>query len=365
MTIFLLDLRFADKILEQHCVYSNFVLNENLKTLNSYKDNELMIVNNDLILKESQDKVNEIISKLNTKNVLSGEFNNDLTRSEDGTKHYREVGEFHNNIFIDLYSDGFELDVSQLLIDNSIKKLNSNEKDLTINAEFIGTENELFLQAYMGARQQLADYIKKEMEKEYDKFKRNFGSISEWYSLRLQKYKSRIIKWVVQQYVNYKYCNNLVSGNWRKATKNINISYDENTNWSSVFNVTYPFRNDILYDYCMVNGKKVNCVITIQITNYKDLEMILCEEVPKIIKGWTKYDRERYHLNPLLNAVDHVCKLQTPFESSGMWKGLDYFTFSFAIGFSKSGLKKYIKDNNIVPEVESEDVKDNTVFTII
>lgn len=340
LVIMLLKMRFENKELEGPIKYSNFYNQDNINLLQSSKNNELMIVNNNQIITQGQNVLNDICIKLTSNNVIMGQFNTSFDKSIHPELSYREKGYFGQSIFIDLYGEGFELDNSKLLIEDNLKLLSSSDKDISIHAEFIGTKKEMELQIYQNARKQLAVYIKQKMKEELESFKKEYGSVQNWYNIKRKEHIEDVTKFVVQGYVNAKYQNKLTSEGWRRLDSSISYSYTENCNY--------------LTEYDKYNGKKCNCQIAVSLSDWKDIETIIGEEVPKIIKGW-EYSRN-YNGNPNLDVVDPCMMIYTPFESRSSFSfNFDYCDFSFRLYFSKSGLKKYIKDNNIVPTVEEED----------
>lgn len=361
ISIMLLKMKFENEDLDGPIKYSNYYLENNLYFLKQRKDTDLIIINNNSIMQSNQQLFSDLINKLTSDNILKGEFNTDFNKNIHSDLSYREYGNFDNNIFIDLYGDGFELHPESLMIDSSLKYLSDDNysKDNIISAEFIGTEKQLSLQLYYEARKQLANYINKKMEEEYQNFCKEFCSVQSWYDKKIADNIDRITKILVQGYVTNKENNDLVSPHWRRIDENLSFSYTEDKAYEK------------WYGYDRYNGKPCNCKIQMQLTSWKDIEFILGEEVPKIIKGY-EYNRNsglsnKYYGNPLLDVVDPIVCIQTPFESRGSFSfNSNYYEFSISLYFSKSGLNKYIKDNKIVP-VKKEKIEKtkNTVFSVI
>ena len=62
----------------------------------------------------------------------------------------------------------------------------------------------------------------------------------------------------------------------------------------------------------------------------------------KIVKGWS---HDTHHSgNSILDAVDPVSLIETPFSDRNCWGHDCDFDFRFAVGFSKRGLNKDIKE---------------------
>lgn len=359
ITIMLLKMKFEGTELDGPVKYSNYYLQNNLQSLKQRKDIDLMVIDNNQIMQSNQQLFNNLITKLTSENVLKGQFNTDFNKTVHPELDYRENGNFDNNIFIDLYGDGFKLHPELLMIDNSLKFLssNNNSQDDIINAEFIGTEKQLSLQLYYEARKQLADYIQEKMKAEYQNFITEFKSIDNWYHQKIDEHRDRVTKIIVQNYVTDKQNNDLASSEWRISGRNLSFSYNEDGSYGR------------WYGYDRYNGKPCNCKIKMQLTSWQDIEFILGEEVPKIIKGY-EYNRgsglgSKYYGNELLDVVDPIVRIKTPFESRGSFSyNSNYYDFSISLYFSKSGLNKYIKDNKIVPEVKEKNEK-NTYICVL
>lgn len=333
ISILMIRCKVEGVILEEDVVYSNFYLSKNIQTLQNSGENELMVISDNQLIKAGENVLSCMVSKLTTESVLSGEMNDAFDRKVHPELKYYECGEFGNNLFVELYGQDFVFRPENVLIDSSIKLL--SDKDAVINAEFVGNERELSLQIYSEARRQLAEHIKKKMNEEHEAFKAEFGCASEWWENRLNANAERVKRFVVQEYVNARNAEKLTHGsNWRRCDSKISVSYEE-INFKHYFD--------------FYNNKPCNCEITVKLTDWEDIQEILGEDIPKIIKGYTC--KNRYRSNSNLDVVDPVLKIQTPFEAYGSFcYNADRFTFPIRLYFSKSGLKKYIKDNNITPE---------------
>lgn len=344
MVVLMLKVRFEGKCLDGDVVYSNFCLSNNMLSLQEATKNELMVVSNNALIRTGENKLNNLISKLTTENIVSGELNELFSRDAHPELQYSEYGYFGDSMFIDMYANGFVFNPSRVLIDDSIKQL--SDKGAIINAEFIGTEKEMFLQVYQDARQQLANYIQLEMNKEYESFKAEFGSVKNWWESRVRANIERVRDFVIQSYVNAKSENAFVWDGWRRSGSKISVHYDEDD---------YRYRDTTDF----YNEKPCTCKIKISITDWKDIEEILGERVPKIIMGYT--ESREYHGNSLLNVVDPVLELKTPFEMRGSFSyNADRYEFPIRMYFSRSGLRKYIKDKGIVPNVDKSTESDDT-----
>ena len=323
---------FNSNLQNEEIVYSNYFLKENIKRYFDIKALSL------IPYKES--------SIMNTTQNLN--FNISADDIKNGTKH--EKYKFNNlkQIFIDLYAPDYVINMDSLLNDESIlniKFLQSNDKnndDIKINSEFVATKEKYELELYYEGRKQLANYVKAQMKEELKRFSlkytgiednRNCGEI--WYEQALNKNKDHVIQFLVQLYVNY-----------INEIKDDRIVISDTYAWNSnVINKNKNFNKFL----CDINGKPCNIYINFTPKDYMDIEFLIGEEVPKIIKGYSA--EWEYNGNSILDTVDYVSKLQTPFEARGSFSYDPYREdFICTIGFSKSGLRKYIKEHNIKPQ---------------
>ena len=325
--IFITLMFFNTTLEDKEIVYSNYFIKNNIQNYFDIKGTELIPYKNSSIMNT-------------TKNLVLDINANDI---KNGTKHDKYKFSNLKQIFIDLYASDYQIDISKLLIDNSILRLkDSNNKKDAPYAEFVTTKDGLEEELYYEGRKQLADYIKKEMDEELKRFSleytgepddRNCGE--KWYRQVAIRNKERVVKFLVQGYVNT-----------LKGEKDNRFTINDDFGWGSVvLNDKHSYRSPYYWDD--TNGKPCNIYISFKPDDYLDIEELIGEEVPKILKGFCNH--WGYNGNSILDTVDYVSELQTPFEARGSFTIDPYREdFKIAIGFSKSGLKKYIKDNNIV-----------------
>lgn len=312
---------------ETELVYSNYFIKNNIQNYFELKGMELIPYKDSSIMNT-------------TKNLILDITSDDI---KNGTKH--EEYRFYNlkQIFIDLYAPDYQIDMSKLLVDNSILKLKeNNNKDDALYAEFVTTKQGFEQELYYEGRKQLAEYIKEEMKKELERFSLQYtGSPNDincgkkWYQQIAMKNKDHIVKFLVQGYVNK------LNGN-----KDNRFIVDDSCGWGGVIiNDKHSYRSPYYWDD--TNEKPCNVYISFKPDDYLDIEELIGEEVPKILKGFSNH--WGYNGNCILDTVDYVSELKTPFEARGSFTIDPYREdFKICIGFSKSGLKKYIKDNNII-----------------
>lgn len=371
MTICFIKFKFEHTNLKDYkFIYTSYFINSNIKSRLQEND----VINNNALM-EINNSSNLLISMANndlhfdwtTEDIIDNTQKTEFSREYHPEKTYREVGWFediYTNIFVKEYAKDFQLDNSKLLVDNSIKLLSTKDNDVRPYAEFVASYEQMKLQAYMDARQQLADYIKKQMELEYENFEQTYPAVESqyyarkiragadaWFKQVLCKHKDDIIRTTVQLYVE-KLNNN------DELFKDIHISVGEGK-YYEVRPEAYPFeelnwRGEQIDD----NLKKKNIWICVEPQNYLALQYLINDELPKIVKGWVRHPWHQG--NPNLDVVDPVSRLETPFSTFGSFSYAKHsYNFSFAIGFSKSGLRKYIKDNNIKPIINNTKRKED------
>lgn len=325
--IFITLMFFNTTLEDKEIVYSNYFIKNNIQNYFDIKETELIPYKNSSIMNT-------------TKNLVLDINADDI---KNGTKHEKYKFSNLKQIFIDLYASDFKIDMSKLLVDNSLLKLKSGttDKDDAPYAEFVTTKDGLEKELYYEGRKQLAEYIKKEMEKELERFSLEYTGKPDdhncgekWYEQVSKKNKDRIVKFLVQGYVNK-----------LNGEKDNRFTINDSNGWGgTILNDKTAFRSPYYWDD--INGKPCNIYISFKPDNYLDIEELIGEEVPKILKGFSNH--WGYNGNSILNTVDYVSELQTPFEARGSFSYDPYREdFKICIGFSKSGLKKYIKDNNI------------------
>ena len=334
----------------------------------------------------------ELNISMTTEGVKNGEYAAKYNYSDNQNNgiHYSELGYFptDENPFVKLYAEGYELAPSFLLESNRhIKRLSSPEdaKELTPDCEFVGTENRMGMIAYQRARQQLAEYIREKMYEEYVSFGKD-TAVRVWWQNILQEKKEDILHFCFNQYQI------IQTEGKEKAEKFFSIATDckgaayhqEYWKYPCPYNEVHD-RHDHNTKYdCIYTSNLTSIFFTFTFRNYLELAQLVGEEnIPKILKYWTK-DR-RYNGNHLLNATDPVWDIGTPFERNEQISNRRYWTksnwrdhyfhnssmypdwstrkvpesaleyaptvsFDFAIGFSKRGLAKFLKDEKYKEE---------------
>ena len=99
---------------------------------------------------------------------------------------------------------------------------------------------------------------------------------------------------------------------------------------------------------CPVTGNTANIWFVFVPNTWQNIEKLAGQEVPKILKGF-KYSGPGYGGNILTESCDPIAFIHNPFESQvtsdyyEKFVGRQSMDFSMAIGFSRRGLNKLIK----------------------
>jgi len=332
--------------------------------------------------------------QMDTESIMNGEY---AKRFSDKNRHYSERGSFPTepNIFVELYGEGFKIDTQHLLEANKHLKClpESTEvtKDMTPNAEFVGTQARMEVVAYSDVRIQLAEYIRDKMLEEYLAFGGKTG-VTEWYDNLLQASKDHILSLCVQKYnaVQEGTEKTVKSFEWRNVAgtplRFIDFDMDCKGYPVSSYIRVLPFnpphardkwgREDGRY-VCPITGNLASMFFVFRFNDWSEIAKVFGEEnIPKIVKGW-KSDKtgHRGYGNSILDATDAVSRVGTVFENNEIrwnrrlwdsrrwrnslgWENRDveppktllpqdpYFSFDFAVGFSKRGFKTILKKHN-------------------
>lgn len=281
---------------------------------------------------------------------------------------YLETGHFRNRnqFMVDMYGKGFTFDPAALLLSNQHLRLKApglagNEEQLP-NSECVGTPQRLAMQAYLSVRQQLAEYMRDRIYEEYAAFG-GLEAVKKWWQAALERHAEDIYKLIAARYQAIQSGEEVSPWPGQRCLKpglNNRISFSQGSypngeGISPEWVLNYNGGNRIAPVYhCPITGAKVSLFFTFKLLNWQEMELLLGEEVPKIVKGW-QYDGHSCDGNPLLDATDPVEGVGTPFEKyqssnhrysehvSAFSLGQAFFDFRFSVGFSKRGIKQLVK----------------------
>lgn len=334
--------------------YVDSLLPVNIKQI-SKTNNKIMIVNDNSKLLQNHTTVD---LSFDLKAILNGDYSKEFDYSNNKNKNYKETGVFRNSnqIFVDLWGDGFEYSSSKLYETNSILRIgNSNLEVKDINPEFVGSKDRIRLQGYYQIRKQLADYIRDKIHDEWVAFGKT-PAIVQWYRETINKNMHKIEKLILDKYLKVKKGEAALGSNWHTSDDNIlDIYYVEQKypdGWGRLVlnEIKDTYKSEY---YCMKTGSVCNLFFTFSPKDWNQIEYLCGVEVPKIVKGW-RYDGHFGDGNSILDATDLVTEVGTPFEryEANKYEKLYQeqnvrFGFEFAIGYSKRGINQLIKQYNV------------------
>lgn len=325
--------------------YVDSLLPCNIKKL-SDSNNQLMVINDSAIINTH----NAVDLTFDLEKVMNGNYAEEFQYSKD--KHYKETGTFTNSnqLFVDLWGEGFTYDSSKIYETNSILRIGDSDSNSNIPPEFVGTKQRMRLQGYYQIRKQLADYIRDKIHEAWVDFGKT-NAVEQWYINRIQNNLEEIEKIIAKKYISIQNGEQVLRDSWRLSDKNaIDIYFIERKypeGWGNyILNGGEKYKNEY---YCTKTGAVCSLFFTFKPKNWIQLEELCGCEVPKIVKGWY-YDEHRGDGNSILNATDLVTKVGTPFERYEINKykeiykenNINEFNFAFSIGYSKRGLKQIL-----------------------
>lgn len=365
LAMVMLNQKYAGRMLDDMpLMYVDSLLPANLNGLKP-SDQALMIPADSAIVASHR----EFHLDFTPEHVLDGALADRYNTGSPGAagKPYNHTGYFsnRNQMMVDMYGQGFQFNMATLLKANRHLELPGGKEDMTPNSEFVGDQERMELQAYYNVRKELAEYLRDRIHDEYVAFG-GIEAVKKWWREALKKSAETIDRLAIQRFVSLPedpdapvfqpdgsedpllrritYC----KGNFPSGNK---IGYDQILNYGE--GKWYPKTY-----YCPITNAKAGHFFVFKLADWREMETLIGEEVPKIIKGWRQSGHD-YTGNPLLSPCDAVDAVGTPFEryQSANWRYVDgpidkysygpaYCDFVFAIGYSKSGLntlrKKYL-----------------------
>lgn len=336
---------------------------------------------------------------VNEQDICTGTYNHLLCRprskKEADESQFYDYKWMEENLFIQLYADGFQLDSDALLESNRhLKRLPAAQLATTKetpNAEFVGTKERLTAIAYMDGREQLAQYIRERMFEEY----MSIGGtpfIDKWWQKTIQDNKQQIFQLCVQRYQQ----SETRRSDAPVGKNNIDVfMYLDQKHVPESFRICRffpfnerPFTRSGSIDYsnvlCPITGQKASQYFSFSIDDWMQISEIAgMEDIPKILKGYKRCGHRGYG-NSILNATDPMTELGTPFEEEEIrknrrlwdkatwssyyfhrWHAISHepgktwddmvpedalpwkaeMSFSFSVGFSKRGLNQLLKES--------------------
>lgn len=251
---------------------------------------------------------------------------------------------YDEDLFVQLYGDGFELNTEALLKTETTKLIPSNIGAIEVKTktpcEFIGTKGDMDLIAYQQGRAQLADHIRQKMFEEFMSFGGAEG-VEKWWETAVKGNKDDILRLCVDKYnaVQNGTEENVSSPGFLCGRPDDALSFvsfiDGCKRGESAAH--YPERTKAFFNaedgtayrekyLCPITGNAASIFFAIRPQNWHDLALLVGEEnIPKILKGW----RRRGHNgvgNPLLSVTDPVTFVGTPFEETELAQNRSYWS---------------------------------------
>lgn len=320
--------------------YVDSLLPRNLELSQSSEETALTIPENSLVV--SGHKTYAI--DLTTEDVLTGRagahFDHQALRAAGIEKHYTATGSFPQteNIFINLYGAGFELDKDALLERNRVLLLPSPTgfpEEKIENFEFVGGKDQLDIIAYRAARIQLAEYIRDQMYKEYVSFG-GVEAVRSWFNTLVLQHKDDLLRLCVEAFAEAEQNKEDMSATMlstlfqKRRQSGLMIGVELCKSGVSTYGY-HPFNQTLIGNF-----KKFGCVLDrstkatydfkIIFSDWKELAQVFGEgSIPKILKGYHR-DGHDYTGNSNLDCVDYAQGVGTPFEEREYRRNKRYWT---------------------------------------
>lgn len=364
LAMVMLNQKYAGRVLDDlPLIYVDSLMPVNLKYIESGSQ-ALMIPSDSAIALSHQ----EFQLDFTPEKVLDGSLADRYNIDSPGAarKPPRHTGHFsnRNQMMVDMYGQGFQFNVNTLLRANQYLELPGRKEDDLPNSEFVGDQARMELQAYYAVRKELAEYMRDRIHEEYVAYG-GVETIKKWWRAVLKKNAETIDRLAIQKFVGL------------PKDPDTPVCQENTSDNPLLRRITYckgdfPSGNDIGYDqilnygegkwysktyYCPVTNAKASHFFVFKLADWMEMEALIGEEVPRILKGWRLAGHD-YTGNQLLYPCDEVDAVGTPFEKyqSQNWRYYDkdaridrysygpaYFNFAFAVGYSKSGLNKLQK----------------------
>lgn len=291
----------------------------------------------------------------NSNNIKSNELQSkfDYSSKRKYTGSYTDV----NNTFVELYAKDFKLNSDKILVRKYPELTDgTDDESASISSEFVGPKDKIELEYYRQCRLQLVEHIVNNMVKEYNDFGGNDAVIN-WYEKAVQSNKDnlimRCVKWYKDLLEGTMHNGNLSAfaipaGNDLSTTLiKSDDPYIPRQNRHFILNNTVVYTPNRKY-LCPITGKTANMWFVFEPNTYQNIESLIGEEVPKILKGF-RYSGPEYSGNDCLHSCDPVGFILSPFANNSKHKyknkfeGMEEEPFMISVGLSKLGLNKLLK----------------------
>lgn len=324
--------KFSEKKLEKDIVYLDSMLPVNMPMLTE-NSTELTIIEN-TALAEIHKNLN---FQLDVEKVLNMEYDSEFL-TKGGMQSCN-----NNQMFVDMYGQDFSYDLNEILLRPDVKLIEDKKKEYF--PEFVGDEKHQRLQVFYMIRQKLAEHIRRKMKEEYDAFG-GIEAYQKWYMDAVIRNKDKIERMIAERYTN----NGFEKNGYSCADENnlFNFYLEKDVKYPDAYNAFKINMTDMWKGTFEDErtGSKCTIFVTIKPENWKAIEEIVGEDIPKLVKGW----KRRGHFtsgNSILNVTDAVEAVGTPFEQYESQREeyfRTYYNFDICIGYSKRGFKQMLKE---------------------
>ena len=337
--------QYENKEVDGKVLYLNTLVKDEYY-LENHPGTDLMVLNKSEIAVYNK----EYSCDLSLQGIMDGTYNKKYDMNDSGT------------FWVDLYGDGFVPEYTGLL-----SSLNG--------AEFLGDADKLDRENYRKIRIQLAEYIRKNMEKEYDDFGGKNAIESYWMKQTVTK-KDEIIDAICRyQYLRehpelkatnkipdvgffeYDLANTEIPELYKKVSKTDEMPCNTRClNSSCFYSHNGRYIEEVVDD---ITQKKCSIFFKVDFDDYRQMEALV-GSLPKIYKGYTSKNSGNlgYNGNPLLDATDAVGSISSPLYGGYRPDGERKYSqcnFNVWIGFSKIGWKKtyekWLFDHDLQDEI--------------
>ena len=259
-----------------------------------------------------------------------------------------------NQMMVDMYGAGFQFDPSALLKADYLELPGEGMEKRRPTGEFVGTKERMEMLAYYNVRRQLADYMRKRIYEEYVAYG-GVEAVQKWWRDALTRNMEKI------HVLSAKRMLEAEGGQAPAEPSPCSIYFARaqspyavgaGVDFTLSQNTGTPYSPHFL---CPINGAGVSLFFGFHPADWTELAAIIGEDIPKIVTGWKAFGHSPSG-NIILDACDAVASVGTPFERgqsanelygapgfSNRKADVAYFDFTFAVGYSKSGMKKLIK----------------------
>ncbi len=355
LSSFLLLTRYRDKLIDDivdgttvEKVYIDSLLSHNI--IEGQNKALVPLTENSMIC---SDHTNIELYDFTSENVASNELQSRYDWHQPNASKHNGSYPLDNMFMIEKFGNGFTLEKNKYL-ERKWPEL-TDGKDVEVVAEFIGSREKIELECYRNYRQQLCDHIINNMVKAYNDAG-GYKGVVKWYKDSIFENKQFIIDYVTQWYKQYQ--EGKVQ-NYEIHPFTIACSSDVVVSCSEGHDAFYSFRVDrefILnkpsgrYDYaCPITGTTANVWFCIEPCSSANIQLFTGKELPQILEGFVFSGREGFSAgNPLISSCDPISFIGNPFEhrcrERDRFENARQFQFKFAIGFSKRGLNKLLRE---------------------